>query len=200
MSENHHPLAHTSAAAYQQAQANPLTKTRLIVLALLGAGILSVALLVSWLYRPQKTSYTTLSEYLASLPDGSFIQTTIGERSYQLEIANTAGSISHGLSDRAQIGSDGMIFVMPSRAYHSFWMPRMHFDLDLVFLDEDRIVQIIDHVPAAPADMPQAQMPLYTNDRLANLVIELPAGRTALNNIQVGDTLVVPAFAVQARP
>ena len=169
----------------------------MIILALCGAVLVSLAAIVSFFWRPKLQYYTQLSDYLASLPDGSFIDTTINGRSYHLEIANTRASISHGLSDRSAIGSDGMIFVMGEKAYHSFWMPRMQFDLDLVFLDEERIVQIIRDVPAAPPEMMQAQMPLYTNDQPANLVIELPAGRTQLNNIQVGDQLVVPDYQLQ---
>ena len=167
-----------------------LSKTTKIILGIITtATITSCAWIASSLVRHPVGSYDTFSSYLASLPDHSFIKTKLHGRDFTLEVVNTPSSIQQGLSDRNAIGCDGMLFVMPNKGNHSFWMPRMHFDLDILWFDENRLLQISDHVPAAPAGAQQWQLPLYTSHQPSNIVLEIPAGRSELTGITVGDTL-----------
>ncbi len=130
-----------------------------------------------------------ISSYLLSLPDRSKIRAKINQREYLLEVVNTPSSIVQGLSDRREIGSDGMLFVMPDKKRQTFWMPRMNFDLDILWLDEGTITQISRRVPAEPAGTPTWKLPLYTSQQPVNLVLEIPSGRADLMDIKVGDQL-----------
>ena len=165
-----------------------LTKEVKIILAAL-ATVIIVGLLGQVL-RHWRREYTTLSAYLLSLPDYSYVTASINDQPFRLELVNTNTSRQQGLSDRSEIGSDGMLFVMPMLGTYPFWMSRMHFDLDIVWLAEDQIVDITPNVPAQPG-VPLGQLPFYTNDQPCNLILELPAGRAALLGLQVGDKLVV---------
>jgi len=146
---------------------------------------------VGWLWHWWRRGSQTLSGYLLAQPDYSYVQAKIKGRGMRLELVNTDRSIQQGLSDRETIGSDGMLFVMPARGIYPFWMPRMYFDLDILWLDEDEIVDITANVPAPPLETPLAQLALYTSSRPANLVLEIPAGRAKLLDIQIGDRLEV---------
>ncbi len=130
-----------------------------------------------------------ISSYLLSLPDRSKIKAKINQREYLLEVVNTPSSIVQGLSDRREIGSDGMLFVMPDKKRQTFWMPRMNFDLDILWLDEGTIAQISRRVPAGSAGTPTWKLPLYTSQQPVNLVLEIPSGRADLMGIKVGDQL-----------
>ena len=169
-------------------QRRRLTKEVKVILAAL-ATVIIVGLL-GQILRHWRREYATLSAYLLNLPDYSYVNASINDRPFRLEVVNTDTSRQQGLSDRNEIGSDGMLFVMPILGTYPFWMPRMHFDLDIIWLAEDQIVDITPNVPAQPG-VPLSQLPFYTNDRLCNLILELPAGRAALLGLQVGDKLVV---------
>ena len=164
-------------------------QTKILVGVIVTATVVVCAWMIADFLDHPVGTYETFSAYLMSLPDHSLIQTTIGGREFRLEVVNTQVSIQQGLSDRSEIGSDGMLFVMPTKGHHSFWMPRMNFDLDILWLDENRILQISDHIPAEPASKQQWQLPLYTSEQPANVVLEIPAGRAELTGIQVGDTV-----------
>lgn len=148
-----------------------------------------VVVLGGWGWQKWR-SEQSLAGYLASIPDYSYVAAKLGEKSVKLEVVNTTASIQQGLSDREAIGSDGMLFVMPARGFYPFWMPRMHFDLDIVWLDDSIIVDITPNVPAQPG-VALTNLPLYTSSQPANLVVELPAGQAAAWSLQPGDQLEI---------
>ena len=106
---------------------------------LIFAGILLILFSYIWRWRESE-----LYQSLKKLPDHIQVAAILANRPYTFEVVNTSASTAQGLSDRAQIGSDGMLFVMPTKSFYSFWMPRMHFDLDILWFADDTLVQIID--------------------------------------------------------
>lgn len=138
---------------------------------------------------PRKTS--DIYQNLKNLSDRSKVFLTIGGTKYQVEVVNTNVSISQGLSERTEIGSDGMLFVMPTKSHYSFWMPKMHFNLDLLWFNDEKLVEITPNLKKEAWDKPTAQLPLYVNQKLANLVLEVPAGFAASKNISVGDSMKI---------
>ena len=97
--------------------------------------------------------YTNIG-YLATLPDHSRTKIKLGGHTLTVEVVNTLLSIQQGLSDRQEIGSDGMLFILPAKAIQSFWMPRMHFDLDILWFSDETLTQITPNVPAPPPNTP----------------------------------------------
>ena len=59
----------------------------------------------------------------------------LGERELEVEIVDESGEIAKGLGYRDEIGSEGMLFVMPRRASYTFWMKGMRMGLDMVWID-----------------------------------------------------------------
>lgn len=70
--------------------------------------------------------------------DRIYREIMVGDKKLKVEVVDTAKKITTGLSYRSEIGSDGMLFVMPSRGVPSFWMKGMRFPLDLVWVDCDQ--------------------------------------------------------------
>ena len=111
---------------------------------------------------------------------------TIRDRVVQLEIARTNAEQTQGLSDRASLDwHSGMLFVYDEADFRSFWMLRMHFDIDIVWIRDGRIVSIARFVPH-PRDTSQ---PLATvrSPELADAVLEVPAGYAQANGWRRGD-------------
>jgi phosphatidylglycerol:prolipoprotein diacylglycerol transferase len=94
----------------------------------------------------------------------------------QVEVVNTPASMTQGLSDRNEIGSDGMLFIFPNPGPLRFWMRRMHFDLDMVWIRKGKIIGITSNVSAPQPLTPESLLPSYASPSDADMVLELPAG------------------------
>jgi uncharacterized membrane protein (UPF0127 family) len=109
-----------------------------------------------------------------SAPTAPRHQIQVGEQKLEVEVASTPAAIEQGLSDRSEIGADGMLFVFAKPVAPTFWMLRMQFPLDIIWLGSDRIVQInADVPPPSETDgiptVVQPPGPVYA-------VLEVPAG------------------------
>lgn len=118
-------------------------------------------------------------------------QTIIKLSNHQLrvEIVSTPESIAQGLSGRSEIGSDGMLFMMPTVAQHRFWMKDMQMDLDLIWLRDNVIVGITPQVPRPKVDTALVDLPIYTPNVPADMVLEVKSGRAQFWNLSTGDQL-----------
>lgn len=109
-----------------------------------------------------------------------------------LEIVKTNASIAQGLSDREEIGADGMLFLFSSITTPTFWMKNMHFNLDLIWLNESgEIVGFAANLPAPHSQTPSSQLPLYLAPQPVSAVLEIPAGQIQALNLQTGDQLLL---------
>ena len=161
----------------------------LIMRALLGGLILLFAWIWWFIFHRFYNNSQQFYHYLSNLTDHSIIKIKLAEKVYTVEVVNRPGSIQQGLSSRQQIGSDGMLFVLPVKTYHSFWMIDMQFPLDILWFDNQRLVEITSNVAAPAPNTPVAALPLYTSHKKANLVLEIPGGHANLMSLQVGDQL-----------
>ncbi len=111
-----------------------------------------------------------------------YIQAKIGNKTYLLEISDTISKRTQGLSDRDKLNKNqGMLFVFSSINKHSFWMKDMHFPLDLIYLKNNKVIDIDEKVSnSIPIISFSAAKPF-------NRVIELNAGEIYKNKIRPGD-------------
>jgi hypothetical protein len=59
----------------------------------------------------------------------------------------------------------------------SFWMLRMHFPLDIVWVDAElRVVSVTNNLPIPDADAPEASLPRYSPGVPVRYVLEINAG------------------------
>ena len=114
-------------------------------------------------------------------------EVSIHGRSLILEVADTQAKRTQGLSDRPFMRTDhGMLFVFPKPDRYIFWMPRMHFDLDIVWLNGDRVVD----VARLPAPRSETEDPArYTPKAEGDRVLELVAGQAARYGIEEGKSV-----------
>jgi uncharacterized membrane protein (UPF0127 family) len=93
--------------------------------------------------------------------------------------------MERGLMSRDGMAKDhGMLFAFASNEKHQFWMKNMRFDLDILWVDQERrIIYIVRNVPACSAD-PCA---VYGPPQAARWVLELNSGYTDSHGWKVGD-------------
>ena len=115
------------------------------------------------------------------------IVTTSTGKEIPVEVADTVEKRSLGLGKRSGLENGwGMLFVFEKRKQHGFWMKDMQFPLDIIWLDNHRIVHILRNVqPAKSGVIP----PVMTPPVSGNFVLEIDSGRADELKLQVGQRL-----------
>jgi uncharacterized membrane protein (UPF0127 family) len=109
---------------------------------------------------------------------------SIGVHVIDAEVADTPARQQRGLSGRASLApGEGLLFVYDAPAPRGFWMPDMHFDIDIVWIRAGRIVHIESRVPHVVS----GALPTYRPDEPADTVLEVVAGTAERLGWQVGD-------------
>ena len=92
---------------------------------------------------------------------------------FLVEIADTPEKAVLGLSRRDKLRtSEGMLFIYAERERRNFWMKDMRFDLDILWIDGDKIVRISRNA-GAEGDNPSRT---YDSGVPVNMVLEINAG------------------------
>lgn len=122
------------------------------------------------------SSSANISQVTSEVNDHQLISIEVNGKKLSVEAVMTPESITQGLGDRESIGSDGMLFFLPSRQIAQFWMHGMKFPLDFVWIDGTNIVGLEKNVPA-PADPSSMKLPSYSSKVPVTQVLELYAGK-----------------------
>ena len=116
----------------------------------------------------------------------ALVTTTTGEE-IPVEVADTLKKRSLGLGKRASLKKGwGMLFVFEKRKPHRFWMKDMQFPLDIIWLDNHRIVHIIHN--AEPVNS-KVEPEVMTSPVPVNFVLEIAAGRAAKLRLKTGQRM-----------
>ena len=116
----------------------------------------------------------------------AIVTTSTGEK-IPVEVADTLKKRSLGLGKRPSLKKGwGMLFVFEERKPHRFWMKDMQFPLDIIWLDNHKIVHIIHKAkPANSRDEPE----VMTSPVPVNFVLEIAAGRAAKLRLKTGQRM-----------
>ena len=112
-------------------------------------------------------------------------QVTIGNATFNVEIADNVAKRARGLSGRDSLKeNEGMLFLFNQPAVQNFWMKEMNFPIDIVWIMDDRVVGFAEN-----ASMPVTgeELPIYSSPELADKVLEINAGLVKKYNIKVSD-------------
>ena len=96
-----------------------------------------------------------------------------------------------GLSDRESLqDGTGMLFVFESPRPLRFWMVRMQFPLDFVWIGEGcEVVDVTPDVLAPEPDTPESELALYRPSAPILYNLEVNAGTAARHGIGAGDAV-----------
>ena len=108
-----------------------------------------------------------------------------------VDIADTPTEWQLGLSGRNKLGkNEGMLFIFDRLdTQPSFWMEGMKFGLDIVWINDEKIVQIDVNVPPPEPNTPTKELPLYGPFTNIDYVLEVNEGFVKANEIAVGDKI-----------
>lgn len=113
---------------------------------------------------------------------------TVAGTEIAVEIRSTPEERAQGLSGRPTLPEGhGMLFVFEEAGKYGFWMPDMHFAIDIVWIGADRrIVDIARDVS------PESYPATFTPKADALYVLEVPAGTASRFGWQAGDVALMP--------
>lgn len=116
----------------------------------------------------------------------------VNEKPLRVFIADTPTRQAQGLGGWETLPDDaGMLFEMSETARHTFWMKGMRFPIDLIFIREHRVVDLVTLSPPALGQIPVAYTPIEAADR----VLELHAGGAERYGLQQGTQISFPIFS-----
>lgn len=109
---------------------------------------------------------------------------------FTVEIRSEPMERARGYMYREEVGpAEGMLFLFPTSARHSFWMKNCLVPLDIIWLDEN--YRVVDLAPDQQPCAEGAACPSVLPAASARVVLEVAAGRAAEEGLSVGDRLVV---------
>jgi len=116
----------------------------------------------------------------------AIVTTSTGEE-IPVEVADTLKKRRLGLGKRTSLKKDwGMLFVFENRKRYHFWMKDMQFPLDVIWLDNHRIVHITHNAkPAIYRDEPE----IMASPVPVNFVLEIAAGRAEKLRLKTGQRM-----------
>lgn len=134
-----------------------------------------VFLIGYWYFEKQKTETKIFADYQA-------IEIKKNKTKLKLFLADTPKKSVAGLSIVTSLPKHhGMLFTFPEKSYHSFWMKNMKISIDIIFLNDGKVTDILENI--TPETYPQT----FTSSVPANQVIEINAGESKLLGLKVGD-------------
>lgn len=100
-----------------------------------------------------------------------------------VDVAVSEAEREKGLSGRPSLSpNEGMVFVFQTPGLNGFWMPDMHFPIDIIWLD-DHLKVVYIQKNATPDSYPT----VFTPSATSTYVLETVAGFTDEHSIKVGD-------------
>lgn len=111
-------------------------------------------------------------------------------KTFSVEVADTDLKREKGLGDRDSLPTDhGMYFPFPAAQYWVFWMKGMRFPIDIVWIQDGKVVDVSQDVQV------DAGLPLKTYSPVApaDAVLELNAGTAREIGLTKGDAVTLTA-------
>ncbi len=106
-----------------------------------------------------------------------------------VDVAATDLTREQGLSGKEGLSpNQGMWFIFPTSDAYIFWMKDMLFPIDIIWVNEGKIVDLAANVPP-PADLPPGPLPRYQPAEPADRVLEVSAGFAQRHGLKVGDSV-----------
>ncbi|MEK7499388.1 MAG: DUF192 domain-containing protein, partial [Patescibacteria group bacterium] len=134
--------------------------------------VVASAFLCGIIFVAFKFSYTN--------PCTNFNEATLQtpKQTINLALANTPEKRSKGLGGCTGIPENaGMYFQFEDSSTQTFWMKNMVIPIDLIWIQDNRVVGIEKNAPSFPLDTQDEELPRYTSPEPVDAVLEVGAGK-----------------------
>ena len=110
----------------------------------------------------------------------------INGRTFLVDVAKTESQQEKGLSIYNKLPIEkGMIFPFEDLSFHPFWMKGMKFSIDIIYIQNNKIVDIFQNLPFPKNEL---ETPVIVRSSVnSNYVFEINAGLCKKYNFKKGD-------------
>jgi len=113
----------------------------------------------------------------------------IGQTEIVVDVAKSNEERARGLSNVESLDKNkGMLFVFDGNSRPVFWMKDTKIALDIIWIEDDKIVSIDKNVQPEP-NTPDNKLKRYYAPTNVDYVLEVNAGFSEENDIKVGQSL-----------
>lgn len=108
-----------------------------------------------------------------------------------VEVTNNEELRKKGLSGRISLEENGgMLFVFGKKdVFPSFWMKDMKFPIDIIWINNGKVVKIDKNIQPPEVGISDSQLTLYRPDKPIDYVLEVNSGFSEKNKVEVGNTV-----------
>ena len=126
--------------------------------------------------------------FLPSSINSNSMGVQINRAYWQVEIVNNDLSRAKGLSGRGSLAPGaGMLFIFNTPSRYTFWMRDMKFPLDMIWINDGKVVDITKNAPP----LKLINFKVYSPVEPANMVLEVNAGQADQYGIKSGDQVLI---------
>ncbi|MDP3941244.1 MAG: DUF192 domain-containing protein [bacterium] len=125
-----------------------------------------------------------------SLPGfGTSSKIVIKDKTFKLLVAKTEKEKETGLSGKKSLAQDtGMLFPYEQKATPTFWMRGMQFPIDIIFINDGKIVTLYKNAKPPSSDQ---NLSLYRPTQPIDNVLEINAGLSEKYGFNEGDAVQI---------
>lgn len=117
----------------------------------------------------------------------------VGDKNISVEIADSPVEHEKGLSDRDSLPKDaGMLFVVAKDTQPIFFMRKMKFPLDIIWINDGKIIGFSENLLPPPPDTPEDKLIQYKAPLPVDYVLEVNANLVKENNITTDTKIELP--------
>lgn len=111
----------------------------------------------------------------------------LGNQTFKVKISESEKDKEIGLSQTKSLPNDyGMVFTFKNDGFYPFWMRDMKYPIDIIFINDGKVVKIFPNVPPPKAnEVPK----IYVSEVPADTVLEISAGLSEKYNVKEGDSI-----------
>lgn len=133
--------------------------------------------------RPVGFALTAVVTLTGCTPGPEMATVAIGhDLRFSVEVVQERDEMTQGLAGRSALESDGMMFILDEPAQQEVWMAGMELPLDVAWIADGEVVEILTLEPCRATD--QQQCPRWKSPGVVDALLEVRAGE--LSTIQVG--------------
>jgi len=115
---------------------------------------------------------------------------TVDEKSFTVKVVRTPEEKTVGLSKTTSLGdNEGMLFTFEQKDRYSFWMRDMKIPIDIIFIDDNKVVDIVKNAEVPAPNTSVSDLTIYQSKAPANYVLEIKAGLSDRYGIEVNDSV-----------
>lgn len=166
-------------------------KQIILPLLLAGAFITAVGLLTQAGQSKRNIPFLTIPQNSSEVTNKPKLK--IDDTEVFVDIADSSSERAKGLSGRTTLAeNEGMLFLFDSdNTVPSFWMKDMKISIDIIWIDDGVVEKIDKNVNPEPG-INDNDLKKYYPDGPIDQVLEVSAGFSEKNGVNVGDSIELP--------